>query len=364
MPVKPRRLRRRSSTPNLIPLPSALLHHILTADPTSPPDSPTTSPQLSRKLSLKPRHQPPFHEYPKSLANDPNIKPVGDGHQFSYQPKLGPEQLSPRDSDDDSSEEDDDLADDESESVASVRNPSTARQSLENSTSSLRLVPASPEENEEDDEEEEEEEKEDEEENEEGVEQGPSKMPAAAAFFHFTLEELDPMDDDWDHLSVLHPYEVEPARSRSSSWHKDALDLTMMRDLKNLNCSASPSSSDTDMDSPPDFSLDEEAFLKRQQELRRIRRVSMSSSVGKRTHSELSDSDSDDRLGPLGVDEVGSSARRMRKRLHRTSLLFHDPPEQIEELEEPDSEDERGRGNELCKELPYWTMEIMEVDSS
>jgi hypothetical protein len=133
----------------------------------------------------------------------------------------------------------------------------------------------------------------------------------------------------------------------------------MMQDLKNLNCSAE--ASDNDVAADPE----EEAFLRRQQELKRIRRVSMSSSFGKRTHSELSDSD-DDVGSFLDVNEMGSSARRMRKRLHRGSLLFQDPPApRIDELDEPDSsEDEFIAEQSLAAELPYWTMEIMEVDSS
>lgn len=92
----------------------------------------------------------------------------------------------------------------------------------------------------------------------------------------------------------------------------------------------------------------------------------MSSSVGKRTHSELSDSE--DEWGPLDVNDVGSSARRLRKRLHRSSLLFHDPPEQIIELDEPNSsEDERAAAKQgpwlsLAQELPYWHMEVMEIE--
>jgi hypothetical protein len=48
--------------------------------------------------------------------------------------------------------------------------------------------------------------------------------------------------------------------------------------------------------------------------------------------------------------------------------LFHDPPPppaRIEELEEPDSsEDELVAHEHLARELPYWAIEIMEMDSS
>lgn len=379
-----RRLRRRPSTPDLH-------NQIFTADPASPPETPTTSPHLARKISLKPRHQPPFNSFNASLANDPNIKPVGN-HQFSYQPTLRPEQLSPRSSssEENSSDAVDDSADDdssESASVASLPNAPSAKPYV--SAFFRRHMPVQPsledseEEEEEDSEEEEseedevdeEEDDEDESEREHGSgEQLPIRQQAqynmqddgdsqseddtapriivseATVVVDLILEELDPMDSDWDADEVVQPYEVEQARSRSGSLqHRE-----IVREMKNLNCSAEASDNDADVD------LEEEMFLKRQQELRRFRRVSMSSSVGKRSYSELSDSD-DDR-GPLDVNEVGSSARRMRKRLHRTSILFNDPPEQIKEVEEPESEDEFH--NDLARELPYWTMEIMEVDSS
>jgi len=191
---------------------------------------------------------------------------------------------------------------------------------------------------------------------------GPIYVSRTTVECDFIIEDIDPMDSECEGLDVLHPTEIESNRSRSRSRHKD-LDKGMMQNLRNLNCSNE--ASDDESTSPPED--DEEAFYQRRQELRRFRRVSMSSSFGKRTHSELSsDSDNDD--GPLDVNDVGSSARRMRKRLHRGSLLFQDPPEpRIDELEEPDSsEDDDGYAavNSLARELPYYTMEIMEVEST
>lgn len=364
-----RRLHRRPSTPNLNH------HQSFTADPASPPETPTTSPQFSRKISLKPRHQDdPYFSLAPSLANDPNIKPVGNGHQFSYQPTLGPEQLSPRSSSSSSVAVEDSPGDESpgSASLGSLPNAPTASQSRYQAFLTRQSQSNDSDADEEDDDDEEDEyddeDEEDEDEDEEGARDqrvtarpglATGVSPAAALFWDFILEEVDPMDNTPDALDVLYPDEIESARSRSSSWHKDFRDLdrSMMRDLSNLNCSNEAS------DNEPEFDLEEDIFLKRQQEMRRLRRVSMSSSVGKRTHSELSDSDDD--FGPLDVNEVGSSARRLRKRLHRGSLLFHDPPEQIEELDEPNSsEDEFQAGQSLAQELPYWTMEIMEMESS
>jgi hypothetical protein len=381
---KSRSLRRRPSTPNL----TNLAHEVFTADPASPPETPTTSPEASRKSSLKPRHQPPFFDFTFSLANDPSIRPVGNGHGFSYRPTAGPEQLSPRSS---ASSDAADSSDDESSErivVRSLRNsPSSGdsgRSDSQDSEADESMDDRDDNTDEEDsDEDDEADEDEDEEDDEHDVYEVhgprfvavpdpppavsaaaiPTAIPAVptapTALFELILEELDPMDSDWDALDILQPYEIESSRSRSSSWHKD-LDRSMMRDLRNLNCSNEVSDEDDEVDC--DFGADEIAFLKRQQELKRIRRVSMSSSFGKRTISELSDSDNED-YGPLDVNEVGSSARRLRK-MHRTSLLFNEPPEQIEELEEPNSsEDEFQADDSLAQELPYWTMEIMEVES-
>lgn len=177
----------------------------------------------------------------------------------------------------------------------------------------------------------------------------------------FTIEDVDPMDSECEGLDVLFPTEIESNRSRSRSRHKD-LDKGMMHDLRKLNCSNETSDNEADN---ADGDFHEIAFLRRRQELKRIRRVSMSSSFGKRTHSELSDSDENDMV-ISDVNEVGSSARRFRKRLHRSSILFHDPPEpRIDELEEPNSsEDEYAAELALAQELPYYSMDIMEMESS
>ncbi|TQW10191.1 protein kinase [Cordyceps javanica] len=71
------------------------------------------------------------------------------------------------------------------------------------------------------------------------------------------------------------------------------------------------------------------------------------------TDQDVRESDSDD--AGLDVNEVGSSARRMRKRLPRGSLLFQDPPQpRIDEVEEPNSsEDEYLTTQQFGMELPY-----------
>jgi hypothetical protein len=191
--------------------------------------------------------------------------------------------------------------------------------------------------------------------------------PATSIFeiCDFTIEDVDPMDSDCDGLDVLYPTEIEiesdieSPPSLSTSRQRD-LDKDMMQDLENLNCSNEASDDEAELDEDDE----ESEFMRRRQELKRIRRVSMSSSFGKRTHSELSDSDDNDCA--LDVNEAGSSARRFHKRVHRGSLLFQDPPApRIDELEEPDSsEDEYANEMRLAQELPYHAMEIMDTDSS
>ncbi|KPM33952.1 hypothetical protein AK830_g12619 [Neonectria ditissima] len=363
-----RNLRRRPSTPDLKSAQSHQDQH-LTADPTSPPETPTPSPPASRKHSLKPRRQPDFRDIFKPLNEDPNIKPVGTGHQFSYQPTLGPEQLSPRSSSSSSSDLDD--SDDDSSdsaSIGSVReaaapgltlvldNDDSEDEMMEDSESSEDSDSSSSESDASDASDE--------------AETSHLTATTTTVVCNFTVEDVDPMDSDCDGLDILQPTEIESNRSRSRSRHKTVphkdLDKDMMHNLKNLNCSNETSDNEADNEATgeADLDFDEEAFLKRREQIRKFRRMSMGSSFGKRTHSELSDSDNDDEA--LDVNEVGSSARRLRRKLQRTSLLFHDPPPaRIEELEEPDSsEDEYAAGQHLARELPYWDMEIMEMDSS
>lgn len=330
----------------------------LTADPTSPPDTPTTSSppaSRSRKHSLKPRRQPDFRDLykHKPLNEDPNIKPFGNGHQFSYQPTFGPDQLSPRSSSSSSSDLDD--SDNASPDSASLGGASDAPERVmdldviesEEESDTRMSDSATPSDSDDSDA------------SEEEAETSHLTATTTTAPCNFTLEPVDPMDSDCDGLDVLQPTEIESNRSRSRSRPRE-LDRDMMQDLKNLTCSNETS----DTEESPDF--EEEAFLRRREQLRKFRRMSMGSSFGKRTHSELSDSE-DDGGEALDVNDVGSSARKMRRKMQRTSLLFHDPPPaRIEELDEPDSsEDEWAAGQSLARELPYWgAIEIMEMDSS
>ncbi|GFP54925.1 hypothetical protein ACSS6W_002824 [Trichoderma asperelloides] len=353
--------RRRSSTPNL-KLSPAQMAALQTADPASPPDTPVTSPDFPRK-----DNPAAFYLLANSLAQDPNIRPYGGGHQFSYRPL---EQLSPRSSSSSEADKEHSIGGDSSDSASVVSLPTSAQRlrhdaSVKKNALESHELDASGDAD-----------AESESESEADCEAEPDKLkrarlahgpatsiPERCDFtIDFTIEDMDPMDSECEGLDVVYPTEIESESdveappSQSASQQRD-LDQDMMQDLENLNCSNEASDDETEDD-------EESEFMRRQQELKRIRRVSMSSSFGKRTHSELSDSDDNDCA--LDVNEAGSSARRFRKRVHRGSLLFQDPPApRIDELEEPNSsEDEYANEVRLAQELPYHAMEIMDTDSS
>jgi len=357
----------------------------------------------------------PFYRFTQPLAQDPNIKPVGNGHEFSYQRRvLGLEQLSPRSSSSSSDAEED--ADNEFSVAELVRPRSVADSSMAdlsddegdadeehggNEMSDVDDVDV-------DVDVDVDEEEEEEEDYDDGGDGGGPEVHKEACAGHslrlatdnpssqsisvagsdadgvayrsrlhvamsssssslvdnFMIEDIDPMDSECERLEILHPTEIESNRSRSRSRHK-GFDRGMVRDFKNLNCSNE--TSDDEDGQHQVYGMDAEVlFRQRQKEIRRIRRVSMSSSFGKRTHSELGSESGDSEAGGMDVNDVGSSARRLRKRLHRGSLLFQDPPPpRIDELEEPDSSaEEYDAADPFARELPYFTMEIMEMDSA
>ncbi|PNP56648.1 hypothetical protein THARTR1_03344 [Trichoderma harzianum] len=354
---------RRASTPNL-KLSPAHVSALQTADPASPPDTPITSPHFPRKNA-----QAAFYLFTNPLAQDPNIRPYGTGHQFSYRPL---EQLSPRSSSSSEADEEDASDDESSESASVVSLPNSSRRPRrisrgENDFDELdACADADAEPDLDSASSESESESESEAEPDKPKRTGSAHGPATSTLDScgFTIEDVDPMDSECEGLDVLYPIEIESdiesTRSRSTSRHRD-LDKDMMQDLENLNCSNEASDDEAEPEEEDDA---ESEFMRRQQELKRIRRVSMSSSFGKRTHSELSDSDDNDCA--LDVNEAGSSARRFHKRVHRGSLLFQDPPApRIDELEEPNSdEDEYVKEMRIVRELPYPSAEVMDTDSS
>lgn len=378
--VRHKHLRQRPSTPNLKASYSASAHSPpltlnspssasskpltavavpRTADPASPPETPTTSPHTTRKSSQKPRHQPPpFHDFDALHVfvgnEDINIRPLGHGHKFSYRPK--PSDPSPRSS---SSSEADDESDSVASSIGAEPNADSSPEQSDNGHAEY-----------------------DETSSESGSgsdsevhSNAKGQRTAQASRLNATVteilvEEIDPMDSDYEGLDALFPHEVESVRSNSRS--RPTPEAVVLDTFERLNCSNEASNDDawsTTSSSSSSISQDsaELAFYRRQVELKRMRRLSMSS-LGKRTHSEISGG-SDDETGINDVNELGSSAQRMRKRLHRTSLLFQDPPApRIDELDEPDSSEDERRdiiaGLSLAHELPYYDIEVVEIESS
>lgn len=181
----------------------------------------------------------------------------------------------------------------------------------------------------------------------------------------FVVEEMSDFGDSDDErpAGVIRPCAIEypeSDRSRSTSRNRIEIDQRMMYNLGNLNCSDDSDETDLDEHEYQEF------LIKRRAERRRKRMTS--GSIGKRTISESigSDTDREDLRSFLGVEEAGSSARRLRRRVgDRRSLQFQDPPPpRIDELDEPDSsEDEIFIGESLARELPYYEYVSMEVDS-
>ncbi len=181
----------------------------------------------------------------------------------------------------------------------------------------------------------------------------------------FAIEELsdfDPDDcDDDEHRDVLRPSEFEypesDRSSRSCSRHPPDMDPAVMSDFKNLN----PFDSDDDVGEEDD---DFRRNLVRRREERRLRRM-QSGSISKRTISERgSDEDKEDILPYHDGPETGPNTRRIRRKTDRHSMQFSGQyPERIEELKEPNSDDEiiLDDAEIFARELPYWT--LMDVDS-
>lgn len=256
------------------------------------------------------------------------IKAIGNGHQFYYDPENKYATLSPQDSSPDSSSHHSDSDDDDSPP---------------RSLSSSPVPPIS--------------------------ESPPRKTHRILAEGNFTVEEFRDSDyDGWDsdEEDVIRPHQYEDAESeraasvRSASRTRTEIDPRVLHGIKNLQC-------ETDDE--------REAWVEKQRAEKRRKRRTLSS-VQKRTISQSIGSDTDEEdLKPVtfeGANEIGSSARRLRRRTgERASLIFDDPPPRIDEVDEgPESveevvefqEGEVLEGGDL-RELPYWYEQVMDVDS-
>ncbi|KAI1478917.1 hypothetical protein F4774DRAFT_138623 [Daldinia eschscholtzii] len=297
------------------------------AGPTSPPETPTNgSPKAHRKTATLNGRRQRYSKAHSHQDHPANIRPLG-GTKFSYTRAPRPEEISPRSSHSSDEEESDSSASPPQSPLSDV--PKLRHQHVEQQQATL----------------------------------------VQSEQATFSIEELSDdgsLNSEYDHLDVLRPYAFEYAnsdrsRSRSRSRPKQPppdMDPAVMEGIENLN---------TFEDSDGDIDRDDEEFnrqLQKTREERRLRRMK-SGSLSKRTVSERgSDSDREDVLPYYEGNETGPTRRMRRKVGDRSSIQFTGPlPERIEELKEPNSDDEiiLEDAEIFARELPYWT--LMDVDS-
>ncbi|KAK1753073.1 hypothetical protein QBC47DRAFT_362904 [Echria macrotheca] len=293
--------------------------------PSSPPQTPTAaSPVLGPQHSLKTGAMAP-HNHVFPMAPGFTARFAGKGPTFGHARPARPDQLSPRSS---------------NTSLPSSSDEDEARPSPSRSLSPEHTDPAAP-----------------------APPPPPRNRPERTVVNSaLIIEEMsDFTDSDDDRFGVIRPVAIEDAesdRSRSRSRYPPEIYQRITSDLGNLHCS--------DSDYSDLSEAEHQEFLKRQREAKRRKRMS-SGSIGKRTISESigSDTDREDMNKPfLPVEEVGSTARRLRRRMgNRHSMQFRDP-RPIQELDEPESsEDEYLISEALARELPYYEYSVMEIDS-
>ncbi|KAH9904525.1 hypothetical protein F4778DRAFT_66205 [Xylariomycetidae sp. FL2044] len=280
------------------------------ADP-SPPETPTTSsPASNRKVAtngqIPPQPKPYYHHSQRS-----NIRPIG-GTKFSYSPGPRPEEISPRSLDSSDQESDPGAG-----SLPKSQSPFSDRHELRHRLQAIR------------------------------------KLRVATAAF--TIEE---MSDHSHYGDVLRPDAIQDAdsdRSRSISRTRTRVEMDPAW-IENFN-----PFNGSDDESDDDFTRGKQEL----REARRLRRMK-SGSISKRTVSERdSGSDREDLMPYYEGNETGPNTRRMRRKVgDRSSIQFNGPlPDRIEELKEPNSDDEiiLDDAEIFARELPYW--KLMDVDS-
>ncbi|KAK7732261.1 hypothetical protein SLS53_008550 [Cytospora paraplurivora] len=303
--------------------------------PSSPPQTPNAAsypPFLSRKVSttVSPRpgagsggYTPP--NPPTSLSQPPNLMSLGTGH-FNCAFPVRPEELSPRSFENsaEGSEPEDDCDGDESRSCSPPPTPAHDA----GSTGSPHTI----------------------------VIKG-----------DFIVEELSDFgeDDMEGRDDVIRPDAIEYADSERSMSQprrpKDDshLERHVINDLRDLNFRSPGREASSDASDLSD--AEHQEMLRKMRAEDRRKRQSMTS-VTKRTMSERSDSDHEDSRRSFGFEEVGSSARRLRRKVgDRRSLIFQDPQPKIDELDE--LPEELQDTEMLAKELPFYAYTSMEVDS-
>lgn len=191
-----------------------------------------------------------------------------------------------------------------------------------------------------------------------------ASQPRVVVQCNFIIEELSDFDeDDMDgRTDVIRPSIIEEAGSERSPLDDPNIDPHVIEDLRDLNVRSPDPDSDS---SSSESDLTDDAVTRKIKAARlqqRQSRMSHSSIGTKRTKSEMgSDSDHDDARHFMSFEDVGSSAKRLKRRPgNRHSLIFQDPPPRIDEAVEPEELED---GETLARELPFYEYTSMEVDS-
>ncbi|KAI2624518.1 hypothetical protein GGS21DRAFT_324473 [Xylaria nigripes] len=312
--------------------PALNVDHIVTSgQPTSPPETPTTiSPTTGRPLtsSGNTSRQAKTSQFKGSGSN---ILPLG-GTKFSYTRNLSTEQISPRSSH---------SSDGESEFSASLREPLLSdiselhtRLGFQFTTAAAAIA---------------------------AISGGATIRIDEAAFAVEELSDYSFNSDAEIQLEVIRPYAIEydgdSERSRSGSRAAHDLDPALTAGVRHLSTF---DSDNEELDDDDEFRMQ----LRLDRQARRIRRMK-SGSISKRTISERdSDSDHEDLMPWIDGSESGPGYRRVRRKGdNRSSIqLSGHLPERIEELKEPNSDDEViiDDAELFARELPYFS--FMEVD--
>ncbi|PVH71184.1 hypothetical protein DL98DRAFT_660783 [Cadophora sp. DSE1049] len=207
----------------------------------------------------------------------------------------------------------------------------------------------------------------------EEVEEDDLDVIEASIDFTFTIEEIRDSD-----IESSGGHEVVLPSSYSDAEDSDAV-LEQTEDpspFSHFESKTFATADEEEDDDDDEEDLARQEFLSRMRAEKRRKRAS-TGSASKRTLSESIGSDTDDEdMQPvtfLDANQPGSSARRLRRKMGgRTSLIFDDPPERIEEIDEPDSGEEivdvdvdvdvqggivGDRRTDWGKELPYHMQE-------
>jgi hypothetical protein len=151
----------------------------------------------------------------------------------------------------------------------------------------------------------------------------------------FTVEEVSDNDIGYDDHEVVRPDHCEDAESEKGCPESDRPESDRPESVE-VNHDLADKLRELCTDNPKAKEFDDAQVYRY---LSKKKRWSKGGSH-KRSHAESvgSQSEDDDDIEPLEAQQLGSSARRLRRRTQgpedrpRTSLLFDDPPREIEEL--------------------------------